>query len=125
MIELKSKQELIDEWRKEYGYKKSDTDEEIWYDKVLSLHYLYDDLKEDDEWYNILNCLLREKYGVWFIDANILKIQVNNVKMATDKVNDILNEVAKRIHKGLKNNNIKWLEAIDKTEESFIGQNNY
>ena len=122
-MEIKMKEELIQEWRNEYGYEEHETDEQIW-NEVTNLSHLYGDLDEDDEWYNILNCLLKDKYGVWFIDENILKMQVKNAKMNSSRIDNILLILARTIHKGIKRN-IEWLEVIDKTEESFIGQQNY
>lgn len=121
-MEIKTKQELINEWREEYGYEE-ESDEQIWKD-VTDLSHLYGDLETDDEWYNILNCMLKDTYGVWFINEKTLKIQVNNAKMNTSCIKDIILLMARTIHKGIKKD-IRWLEVIDKTKESFIGQNNY
>lgn len=120
---LKTKEELINEWREEFGYDE-ESDEEIWND-ITNISHLYGDL--DEKWYNILNCKFKETYNCWFIDEKILKTQVDNAKMNTCKVNDMLHVMARRVHNGLKHpeHGIKWLEVIDMTEECFFGQQNY
>lgn len=118
-MEIKTKQELINEWREEYEYEEHESDEQIWRDKT-NLSHLYGDLEEDDEWYNILNCMLKDTYGVYFINEKALKVQINNAKMNTSRIEDIILLMARTIHKGIKKN-IKWLEVIDKEENSFIG----
>ena len=85
---------------------------------------LYGEIR-DDETYYILNCMLKDTYGVWFIDENILKIQVNNAHSATCRTKEILRKLAQYIHHGLQRGDLKWFESIDKTEESFIGMNLY
>ena len=85
---------------------------------------LYGEIR-DDETYYILNCMLKDTYGVWFIDEEILKIQVKNAQRATCNVKKMLLQLAKYIHHVLKRGDVKWFESIDKTEESFIGMNLY
>lgn len=119
---MKMKEDLIKEWRNEYEYNE-ETDEEIW-DEVTTLSHLYGDLDEDDEWYYILNAKLKDEYGVWFVDEKALKTQVNNAKMNSCSVKNIVFLLARTIHRGVKNN-IKWLEVIDKTPDSFIGTQAY
>lgn len=97
-----------------------------WVTKTKVPSELYSDIR-DDETYYILNEKFKEEYHCWFIDENILKIQVNNAHKKTCRVDNILHEMARAVHYGLKNpeKGIKWLEAIDMTEECFFGQQNY
>lgn len=118
---IKTKQELINEWREKYGYEEYESDEQIW-KKKTGITHLYGDLEE--EWYNILNCMLKDTYGVWFIDEKALKVQVNNAKMNTSSIKNITHLMARRIHRNIKKN-IKWLEVIDKEKDSFIGSQVY
>lgn len=95
-----------------------------WVTSIKVPSHLYSEIR-DDETYYILNCMLKDTYGVWFIDENGLKTQVNNAHHATCETKEIVRKLATYIHHGLKRGDIKWLEGIDKTEESFIGMNLY
>lgn len=103
--------------------------ESLWQERIslsdgTPLFHLYGDI--DDEWYNILNGMLKDKYGVWFIsNEELMQKTIDNAHAQSDKISDILLLCAESIHRGIKRGDIKWLEAIDKTEESWIGQNNY
>ena len=119
---MKNKEELIMEWKEIYEFDE-ESNEEIW-KEMTNLSHLYGEFDEDDEWYDIINVKLKDKYGVWFIDEEVMKRKINDAHMNTSNVNNMLLILARMIHKGIKKD-IKWLEVIDKTKESFIGQNNY
>lgn len=122
---IKTKKDLIQEWREYYDISpEEETDEEIWEEKT-NLPNLYGSLDEDNgEWYHIINVKLKETYGYWFIDEPALKRYANHAHQETTNVSDIMHQITRRIHSGIKKD-IKILEIIDKTKESWIGQNNY
>lgn len=123
-MSVKTKEDLIQEWREYYDISpEEESDEELWEEKT-NLSHLYGYLDDDDEWYYIINAKLKETYGYWFIDESALKQYVDHAHMETSSVSDMMHQITRRIHSGIKKN-VKILEIIDKTKESWIGQNNY
>lgn len=116
---IKTKQELISEWRKDYGYD-TEPDEQIW-KEFTDLSHLYGDFEENDDWYHILNCMCKETYDFFFTNEKILKIQVKNAHMNTCSVRDMVFLLARKVHNGVKNNP-DWLNVVELGNECELGK---
>ena len=93
---VKTKEELISEWRECWDYT-NENDEEVWQDRT-DLPNLYGGLEDDNgEWYHIINCMCLDTYGFFIVNEKHLKRLVNNAYMETCNVKKMLFQIARRV----------------------------
>lgn len=80
----------------------------------LKLKELYGNLDDKDwgidgDWYNIINNYCKDVYGFYFVDYNILKIQVNNAKQNSCNVDNLCYWLSKKVNANKEN----WKDVLE------------